>query len=151
MKICFILAGTSTMDRIVSRRNLWGFVVYTAFIGACLVYLNDFGAAAIFFVGFLTIALLRSGSYPNAILVLVGVGMLAVIVLAAALAVKHIPHVANRFSGYGHIWEDAFDKGFQQTRSLMCIAAGGLFGLGLGNGWMQYMAGEHPNPCPSSR
>ena len=142
VKICFILAGASTMDRIVTRRNMLAFVIYTAFIGACLVYLNDFGAAAIFFVGFLAIALLRSSSYPNALLILVGVGMLAVLVWAAALAVKHFPHVANRFSSYGHIWEDSFNKGFQQTRSLMCIAAGGLFGLGLGNGWLQYMAGE---------
>ena len=140
VKICFILAGTSTMDRIVSRRNLWGFVFYTAFIGGCLVILNDFGVAAIFFVGFLAIALLRSSSYPNIILILVGVGMLVVIVAAAALAIKHFSHVANRFASYGHIWEDSFDKGFQQTRSLMCIAAGGLFGLGLGNGWMQCMA-----------
>ena len=142
VKICFVLAGTSTMDRIVTRRNLLGFVLYTAFIGGCLVIMNDFGAAAIFFVGFLAIALLRSSSYPSAILILVGVGMLTVIVAAAALAIRHFPHVADRFSGYGHIWEDPFDKGFQQTRSLMCIAAGGLFGLGLGNGWMQYMAGE---------
>ncbi len=141
VKICFILAGASTMDRIVTRRNMWGFVLYTAFIGGCLVYLNDFGAAAIFFVGFLAIALLRSSSYPSAVLILVGVGMLAVLVAAAALAIKHFPHVANRFSGYGHIWEDSFNKGYQQTRSLMCIAAGGLFGLGLGNGWMHYMAG----------
>ena len=142
VKICFILTGASTMDRIVTRRNMLAFVIYTAFIGACLVYLNDFGAAAIFFVGFLAIALLRSSSYPNALLIVVGVGMLAVLVLAAVLAIKHFPHVANRFSSFGHIWEDSFGKGFQQTRSLMCIAAGGLFGLGLGNGWMQYMAGE---------
>ena len=142
VKICFVLAGTSTMDRIVTQRNLWGFVIYTAIIGGCLVVLKDFGVAAIFFVGFLAIALLRSSSYPNIILILVGVGMLAVIVVAAALAIKHFPHVARRFSSYGHIWEDSFNKGFQQTRSLMCIAAGGLFGLGLGNGWMQYMAGE---------
>jgi cell division protein FtsW (lipid II flippase) len=142
VKICFILAGTSTMDRIVTRRNLWSFVIYTAFIGGCLVVLNDFGAAAIFFVGFLAIALLRSSSYPSAVLILVGVGMLAVLVLAAVLAIRHFPHVADRFSGYGHVWEHPFDnKGYQQTKSLMCIAAGGLFGLGLGNGWMQYMAG----------
>ena len=142
VKICFILAGASTMDRIVTRRNMLLFVLYTAFIGGCLVIINDFGAAAIFFVGFLAIALIRSSSYPNALLILVGVGMLAVLVLAAVLAIRHFPHVASRFSGYGHIWEDSFNKGYQQTRSLMCIAAGGLFGLGLGNGWMQYMAGE---------
>ena len=141
VKICFILAGASTMERIVTRRTLWSFVIYTAFIGGCLVIINDFGSAAIFFVGFFAIALLRSSSYPNAILIVVGVGMLAVLVTAAALAIRHFPHVANRFAGYGHIWEDSFNKGYQQTRSLMCIAAGGLFGLGLGNGWMQYMAG----------
>ena len=141
VKICFILAGASTMDRIVSRRNMLLFVVYTAFIGGCLVIFNDFGTAAIFFVGFLAIALIRSSSYPNALLVLVGVGMLAVIVLAAVLAIRHFPYVANRFSSFGHIWDDSFGKGYQQTRSLMCIAAGGIFGLGLGNGWLQNMAG----------
>ena len=74
-------------------------------------------------------------------LVLVGVGMMAVLVLAAVLAIEHFPHVADRFSGYGHVWEHPFDnKGYQQTHSLMCIAAGGLFGLGLGKGWMRYMA-----------
>ncbi|MBO4212007.1 MAG: FtsW/RodA/SpoVE family cell cycle protein [Oscillospiraceae bacterium] len=141
VKLCFILTGASTMDRIVTRRNLLAFVFYMAFIGACLVVLNDFGSAAIFFVGFLAIALLRSSSYPSGMLVLVGVGMMAVLVLAAVLAIEHFPHVADRFSGYGHVWEHPFDnKGYQQTHSLMCIAAGGLFGLGLGKGWMRYMA-----------
>ena len=141
VKICFIFAGASTMDKIVTRRNLWGFVLYTAVIGGCLVVMNDFGTAAIFFIGFLAIALLRSSSYPNAALILVGVGMAVVMVVTAILAIKYFPYVKNRFSGYGHIWEDPFGKGYQQTKSLMCIASGGLFGLGLGNGWMHYMAG----------
>ena len=141
VKICFVLTGASTMDRIVTRRNLFGFVVYTAFIGACLVIMKDFGTAAIFFIGFLAIALLRSSSYPNAALILVGVGMLAVLVLTAMLAVKYLPYVQDRFAGYGHIWEDPFDKGYQQTKSLECIASGGFFGLGLGKGWLRHMAG----------
>ena len=141
VKICFVLAGASTMERIVSRRNLLLFVLYTAFIGGCLVILNDFGTAAIFFVGFLSIALLRSSSYPNAALIIVGVGLLVVLVIIGIFAVKHFPHVADRFSGYGHIWEDPYNKGWQQTKALECIASGGLFGLGLGNGWLQNMAG----------
>lgn len=141
VKICFIFAGASTMDKIVTRRNLWGFVLYTAVIGGCLVVMNDFGTAAVFFIGFLAIALLRSSSYPNAALILVGVGMAVVMVITAILAMKYFPYVKNRFSGYGHIWEDPFGKGYQQTKSLMCIASGGIFGLGLGNGWMHYMAG----------
>ena len=141
VKVCFILAGASTMDQIVTRRNMLLFVLYTAVIGGCLVILNDFGTAAIFFVGFLAIALLRSSSYPNAALILVGVGMAAVMVIVATIAIQRFPHVADRFSSYGHIWEDPVGKGYQQTRALMCIASGGLFGLGLGNGWLRYMAG----------
>ena len=63
-------------------------------------------------------------------------------VLTAVLAVKNFPHVQERFSGYGHIWSHVYDnKGYQQTRSLICIASGGIFGLGLGRGWMHVMAG----------
>lgn len=141
VKICFVLAGASTMDQIVTKRNLLAFVIYTAFIGGCLVVLNDFGTAAVFFVGFLAIAFLRSSSYPNVALVFVGVGLAAVMILTAVLAIRNFPHVQERFSGYGHIWSHVYDnKGYQQTRSLICIASGGIFGLGLGRGWMQLMA-----------
>lgn len=142
VKICFVLAGASTMDQIVTKRNLFAFVIYTAFIGGCLVVLNDFGTAVVFFVGFLAIAFLRSSSYPNVALVFVGIGLAVVMVLTAILAIKNFPHVRERFSGYGHIWSHVYDnKGYQQTRSLICIASGGIFGLGLGKGWMQVMAG----------
>ena len=142
VKVCFVLAGASTMDRIVTRKNMLAFVIFTAFIGGCLVVLNDFGTAAIFFIGFLAIALLRSSSYPNAALIVVGVGMAAVMAVSVVLAVKHFPHVGERFSGFGHIWSHMNDnKGYQQTRALICIASGGLFGLGPGNGWLRNMAG----------
>ena len=143
VKVCFVLAGASTMDMIVTRKNLLIFVVYTLFIGGCLVVLNDFGTAAIFFIGFLAIALLRSSSYPSIALIFVGVGLAAVMVLTVVLAVRHFPHVGERFSGYGHIWDHMSDnKGYQQTRALICIASGGLFGLGPGQGWLRNMAGE---------
>ena len=143
VKVCFVLAGASTMDMIVTRKNLLLFVLYTLFIGGCLVVLNDFGTAAIFFIGFLAIALLRSSSYPSIALVFVGVGLAAVMVLTVVLAVRHFPHVGERFSGYGHIWDHMSDnKGYQQTRALICISSGGLFGLGPGQGWLRNMAGE---------
>ena len=31
------------------------------------------------------------------------------------------------------------DEDYQQTRSLMCIASGGFFGIGAGNGWMKHV------------
>ena len=134
VKLCFIFAGASTLERIVTRRNMALFILYTGFVGGCLVIMNDFGTAAIFFVCFLVIAYLRSGNFAAIGMILAGVG------LAGLLAVRFLPHVVRRFSAWGHIWEVPLDAGFQQTRALMCIASGGLFGLGLGNGWLKYVA-----------
>ena len=134
VKLCFIFAGASTLERIVTRLNMALFILYTGFVGGCLVIMNDFGTAAIFFVCFLVIAYLRSGNFAAIGMILAGVG------LAGLLAIRFLPHVVRRFSAWGHIWEVPLDAGFQQTRALMCIASGGLFGLGLGNGWLKYVA-----------
>ncbi len=137
VKVCFIFAGASTMDRIVAKRNLILFIGYSAFICGCLALLSDFGTALIFFVAFLVIAYLRSGSFAGIALICAGTGF------AGVLAVKFKPYILDRFSTWGHIWEDPLDRGFQQTRALMCIASGGLIGLGAGNGWLKYVAASN--------
>ena len=38
------------------------------------------------------------------------------------------------------MWNYALTTGYSQTRSMMCIASGGLFGLGPGKGWLKYVA-----------
>ena len=134
VKVCFIFAGASTMDRIVTRRNLILFIGYSAVICGALALMSDFGTALIFFVCFLVIAYLRSGSFAGIALICAGTGF------AGVLAVKFKPYILERFSTWGHIWEDPLDKGFQQTRALMCIASGGLVGLGVGRGWLKYVA-----------
>lgn len=53
VKVCFVFVGASTMDRIVSKRNLTLFILYSGFICGCLVLISDFGAALIFFAAFL--------------------------------------------------------------------------------------------------
>jgi cell division protein FtsW (lipid II flippase) len=50
------------MDRILRRRNLIGFIAYSVTICALLALMNDFGTALIFFIAFLSIAYMRSGS-----------------------------------------------------------------------------------------
>ena len=50
------------------------------------------------------------------------------------------PHVLRRFSSWRHVWEVPLEGGYQQTRAMMCIASGGLLGLGGGNGWLKYVA-----------
>ena len=132
-KVCFVFVGASTMDRIVNKRNLILFIGYTLAICACLAVMNDFGTALIFFAAFLLIAYMRSGSIGTIALACTSLGF------AGVIALKIAPHALRRFSAWRHIWEDPLNKGYQQTRALMCLASGGLFGLGAGNGWMDHV------------
>ena len=133
VKLCFIFVGASTLQRIMTKRNMFLFIAYSAVICGCLVLMNDFGTALIFFSAFLVIAYMRSGSFATIALALSATAM------AGVIAVRFRPHILNRFSAWGHVWENALDTGYQQTRSMMCIASGGLFGLGVGQGWLKYV------------
>ena len=118
------------MDRLLNKKNLILFIAYTIAICLCLAVMNDFGTALIFFVAFLLIAYLRSGSIGTIGLACTALGF------AGVMALRIAPHAMKRFTNWRHIWDDPLGAGFQQTRALMCIASGGLFGLGAGNGKM---------------
>ena len=136
-KVCFVYAGASAMDRLLDKRNLILFIGYSVLICACLALMNDFGTALIFFVAFLIIAFMRSGSVGTVGLACTALGF------AGVIAVKIAPHALRRFASWRHIWEDPMGAGYQQTRALMCMAAGGLFGLGAGQGKLKgYFAAD---------
>ena len=130
-KLCFVYTGASTMDRIMTKRNIFLFIVYSVLICGCLALMNDFGTALIFFCAFLIIAYLRSGSVGT-----IGLAVTALI-FAGVLALKIAPHALARFSTWRHVWEDPYNSGYQQTQALMCLAAGGLLGLGPNRGKLQ--------------
>lgn len=130
-KVCFVFVGASTMDRLMKKRNIILFIVYTVVLCGCLALMNDFGTALIFFAAFLMIAYLRSGSIGTIALAVTGLAFAGVVALRIA------PHALRRFSSWRHIWEVPLDGGYQQTRALMCMVSGGLFGLGAGKGWMR--------------
>ena len=132
-KVCFVFAGASTMDRIMNKRNLILFIGYSVVICGCLALMNDFGTALIFFCAFLVIAYLRSGSVGTIALAITALGF------AGVLALKIAPHALQRFATWRHVWEDPLAGGYQQTRAMMCIASGGLFGLGPEGGKLQYV------------
>lgn len=127
-KVCFVFVGASTMDRLMNKRNLILFIAYSVAVCGCLALMNDFGTALIFFCAFLVIAYLRSGSVGTIALACTSLGF------AGVLAFRIAPHALRRFSTWRHIWEDPWDAGYQQTQALMCMAAGGLLGVGAGNG-----------------
>ena len=119
------------MERLLKTRNLIGFIAYAIVICGCLALMNDFGTALIFFVAFLVIAYLRSGSVGT-----IGLACTS-LVYAGVIALKIAPHALRRFAVWRHIWETPFGAGFQQTRAIMCIASGGVFGLGAGQGLLK--------------
>lgn len=119
------------MDRLMNKRNLIFFIVYTVAVCGCLALMNDFGTALIFFCAFLMIAFLRSGSVGTIGLAVTALGF------AGVIALKIAPHALRRFSSWRHIWENPTTTGYQQTRALMCLSSGGLFGLGIGRGWLK--------------
>ena len=129
-KICYIFAGSATLERLFRKRNLGLFIVLTGVCLGCLALMSDFGTAAIFFVTFLVIAYLRSGDFATLSLI-TGGGVFAVLTM---LSLK--PYILRRFATWGHAWENASAGGYQQTRAMSAAASGGLVGVGPGEGWL---------------
>ena len=130
VKVCFVFVGASAMDKLLKKRNIIFFIGYTLIICACLALMNDFGTALVFFTAFLVIAFLRSGNVGTIGLAVTALGF------AGVIALKIAPHALQRFAAWRHIWENPLTSGYQQTRALMCLASGGLVGLGIGEGKM---------------
>jgi len=129
-KICYIFAGSATLERLFHRRNLTLFIVLTGVCIGLLGLMSDFGTAAIFFVTFLVLAYLRSGDFATLSLICGGA------VFGAGIIVKFKPYILSRFTSWGHAWADASGAGYQQTRTMSAAASGGLLGMGAGEGWL---------------
>ncbi len=129
-KICYIFAGSATLERLFHRRNLTLFIVLTGVCIGLLGLMSDFGTAAIFFVTFLVIAYLRSGDFATLSLICGGA------VFGAGIILKFKPYILSRFASWGHAWENASTGGYQQTRTMSAAASGGLLGVGGGRGWL---------------
>lgn len=130
-KLCYVFAGSATLDRLFRKRNLTLFIVLTGACLGCLALMSDFGTAAIFFVTFLVIAYLRSGDWATLGLITAGAagGVLVI------LSVK--PYILSRFASWGHAWQHISEgAGYQQTRAMTAAASGGLIGVGPGQGWL---------------
>ncbi|HWQ79897.1 MAG TPA: FtsW/RodA/SpoVE family cell cycle protein [Anaerovoracaceae bacterium] len=134
VKVAFVLAGTATLDKLLTARNLTAFI---GFSGACigaLILMRDLGTSVIFFVTFLVIAFMRSGDIRTIAFISAGAA------LGAFAVVTFLPYIASRFEAWGHVWEFADTIGYQQTRTMIAAASGGLLGVGGGNGYLVKVA-----------
>jgi len=132
-KIAYIFVGASTLDVLQTKKSLFSFIIMSVLSVGLLVLMSDFGTAVIFFVTFLIIAFMRSGDLKTVILAVSAAALGALIMLTVK------PYIADRFAVWGHVWEYADETGYQQVRSLIYSASGGLFGTGLSRGYLQYL------------
>lgn len=133
VKIAFIFVGAATLEKIQTSKNIIAFIVFSMAVVGMLVLIKDLGTALIFFVTFLIIAFMNSGDIKTIGLAVGGASMGAFIML------KYRAHAMRRFEVYRHVWDYPYDQGMQQTRVLVGIASGGLFGVGIGNGYVRYV------------
>jgi cell division protein FtsW (lipid II flippase) len=131
VKVIYIYVGAATLDRLFERRNLFVFIAFSALCVIALALMGDFGTAVIFFATFLVISFMRSGSFATVFLAVTGAGLAGFLVLSVK------PYIAQRFASWGHVWDDVWGTGYQQTHALSAAASGGLFGQGAGTGWLK--------------
>ena len=132
-KIIFIFIGASSLDVLMTKKNLLEYIIFSAVCVGLLALMGDFGTALIFFATFLFVAFMRSGDIKTVLLAL------ATAIGGGALILKIKPYIAKRFNTWGHAIEYASDGGFQQAHVLTYLASGGLFGVGIGNGFLKYV------------
>lgn len=130
-KVLFIIVSSYFF---AAKRGKWVSLGYIGFAGLCVIILvlsNDLGAALLFGGTFLIMFFAGTG---RTLLTLAGVGVGA----AGAVASYHVlPHVRTRVEIWENPWMYHRTQGYQIVQGLMAIAAGGMFGAGLGLGYPQ--------------
>ena len=141
VKTIFIFVGASPLDKLQTKRNLIEFIIYSAVCVALLALMSDFGTALIFFVTFLLVVFMRSGDIKTILLPVAAVvgAFFSMRFLASVIPAiqNRFNYVLARFGTYRHVWDDPQGGGWQQAQALTYIASGGLFGVGIGNGYFK--------------
>lgn len=133
VKILFIFTSCATLQWLMTTKNVTRLAAYSLACIGFLVIMGDFGTALIFFFTYLVLTFMTSGDIRAVIFSVGGAAMGGIMVL------KFKPYVVDRFGAWRKVWQFAYEQGFQQTRALMAIASGGLFGLGAGKGFLQHV------------
>jgi cell division protein FtsW (lipid II flippase) len=100
-----------------------------------MIFLKDLGTSLLFFCTLLAIMYVATG---RPLYVVVGLSLFAA---GAAVLYQLFPHVQLRVDIWLDPWQDTLGRGYQIVQSLFAFAAGGLFGRGIGEGYLLTMGG----------
>lgn len=119
----FFLAGALWED--VSLKRILLTAILAGLHVIVLVISKDLGSALIFFIGFVFIVFVASGSYLYLLIGAVGGSV------AACIAYFLFDHVRIRVLAWRDPWSYIDDQGYQITQSLFAVGSGSWFGMGL--------------------
>ena len=131
VKVAFVFVGAASLEKLQSNKSLTKFIVFAFACVGALFLMYDFGTALIFFFTFIVISFMRSGDVRTIFIIC------TIALMGGLLILLFKPYVANRFMAFGHVWENFDTSGYQQTRTMIYSASGGLFGVGIGNGHLR--------------
>jgi cell division protein FtsW (lipid II flippase) len=100
-----------------------------------MIFMKDLGTSLLFFGALLAVMYVAT---DRLFYVVFGMGLFAG---GAFLLYQIFPHVQTRVDIWLDPWADPLGKGYQILQSLFALAAGGLFGRGLGNGYLLLQSG----------
>jgi cell division protein FtsW (lipid II flippase) len=109
--------------------TIWGLSL------AMMIFLKDLGTSLLFFGALLALMYVAT---DRLFYVVAGGGLFAG---GAYVLYLIFPHVQTRVDIWLNPWADPTGKGYQILQSLFALAAGGLFGRGLGNGYLLLQSG----------
>jgi cell division protein FtsW (lipid II flippase) len=110
--------------------TIWGFSILL------MVFMKDLGTSLLFFGALLALIYVATG---RSFYVVIGV----VLFLIGATALYFVfGHVRTRVDVWLNPWADPSGKGYQIVQSLFSLASGGLFGRGLGQGYLILQSGN---------
>jgi len=133
--LIFILAGSMKKKKRV--RQLWPLGAFVATAMILLVLQRDLGAALLYFLTFIITFYIGTSN------ILVTAAGLMAAGAGAVISYHLFNHVRVRVNIWQDPWSDISGTGYQIAQSLMAIASGGLFGLGLHQGTPKVIPAYH--------
>ena len=128
VKILFVFFTACMFYRDTESKTIIETTVMAAAYVLVLVLSKDLGSALIFFLTYLTMLFVATGSYLYLFSgLLCGSG-------ASVVAYQLFAHVRTRVAAWKNPWADIDNRGYQITQSLFAIGTGGWFGMGLYQG-----------------
>ncbi|MEW5988453.1 MAG: FtsW/RodA/SpoVE family cell cycle protein, partial [Chloroflexota bacterium] len=124
-------AGRSPIPYLAPLLLMWGFCI------TLLVWQRDLGAATLFFLLFLSLLYLATGEKRYLL------GGLGLLLAAGLIGYFAFDVVALRVDAWWNPWPDADNRAFQIVQSLYALAAGGLGGQGVAQGFPDYIPVVH--------